>query len=175
MINYAILNRFSGAPVFAAGINCDNGAPRSVKIRLILKAALSAGSDLSGSNLRGADLSGANLRGANLSGADLRETNLRGADLSDAGLSGSNLRLIGGRSDGYVFLLTREDDGAVMLRAGCRYFSLADARAHWTATRGGTPLGDESLALVDHAERMATIAGWIAPREPAGAVIDGEG
>ena len=150
MINYAILNRFSGAPVFAAEIDCDDGAPRSVKIRLILKAALSAGSDLSGSNLRG-------------------------ADLSDAGLSGSNLRLIGGRSDGYVFLLTREDDGAVMLRAGCRYFSLADARAHWTATRGGTPLGDESLALVDHAERMAKIAGWIAPREPAGAVIDGEG
>jgi hypothetical protein len=35
------------------------------------------------------------------------------------------------------------------------------AREHWIKTRGGTPLGDESLALVDHLERMARIQGWL--------------
>ena len=48
-----------------------------------------------------------------------------------------------------------------MVRAGCRYFSIVDARKHWTETRKGTRLGDESQALVDHIERMAKIAGWL--------------
>jgi transposase-like protein len=33
----------------------------------------------------------------------------------------------------------------------------AEARRHWRATRGGTPLGDESLAIVAHLARMAKI------------------
>jgi hypothetical protein len=109
----------------------------------------------------GADLPWADLLEANLSGADLSRANLSGADMSRANLSRANLRVIGVRSDSYIFHLYRHEDGALMLRAGCRYFSLTDARAHWAATRAGTPLGEESLALVDHAERMAKIAGWL--------------
>ena len=61
------------------------------------------------------------------------------------------------RSDAYLFIITPDKDGVLRIIAGCRYFTIAEARAHWTETRGGTPLGDESLAIVDHLERMAAI------------------
>ena len=60
------------------------------------------------------------------------------------------------RSDGYTFLVTDTTDGLRII-AGCHYSTFEQARAHWTETRGGTQLGDESLALVDHLERMAAI------------------
>jgi hypothetical protein len=145
-------------------------------IRADLTRANLSGADLIGANLIGANLARANLSGANLSGAYLIGANLSGADLSGAYLSGAylsgvnltgvnltgvNLIAGGNRSDGYQFFGIREPSGAVMVRAGCRYLPIADARAHWTETRGGTRLGDESLALLDHIERMATIAGWL--------------
>jgi hypothetical protein len=66
------------------------------------------------------------------------------------------------RSDGYMFgIAPTKTKGAPAIMAGCRYFTIAEAREHWTRTRGGTPRGDESLALVDHLERMARIAGWL--------------
>ena len=69
------------------------------------------------------------------------------------------------RSDGYAFVVAPTAEGARII-AGCRYFTIAEARAHWTNTRGGTPLGEESLALVDFLERMATIRGFIEPVAP---------
>jgi hypothetical protein len=135
-----------------------------------LSGADLSGADLSGANLTGADLSWADLSGADLSGANLTWANLTGADLTWADLSWANLpwanltranlQVIGGRSDGYFFYLIREPD-RLMIRAGCRYFTIDEGRAHWTATRGETPLGEESLALCDHAERLAKIAGWL--------------
>ena len=65
------------------------------------------------------------------------------------------------RSDLYTFLVTPDKDGVVRIIAGCRYFTIAEARAHWLSTRGGTPLGEESLAIVDHLERIARIRGWL--------------
>jgi hypothetical protein len=64
------------------------------------------------------------------------------------------------RSDGYIFLATPIKDKTVRIVAGCRYFTFDEARNHWGNTRGGTKLGDESLALVDHLERMAKLQGW---------------
>jgi hypothetical protein len=32
--------------------------------------------------------------------------------------------------------------------AGCRFFTLDEAWAHWEKTRGGTPLGEESLDIL---------------------------
>ena len=66
------------------------------------------------------------------------------------------------RSDGYTFTVAPTPQGARII-AGCRYFTFEEARLHWEQTRGGTPLGDESLALVDHLERMATIRGFLEP------------
>ena len=153
MIRFDIFNQTSGVAQFTAEIDCEEGALRSTKLGLAVKWAIANEANLSGANLIEADLSGTDLSGANLSRA-----NLSGADLS-----GANLRLIGGRTDGYYFYLIREDvpTNRVMICAGCRYFTLDEARAHWTETRGGTELGEESLALVDHAERMAKIVGWL--------------
>ena len=69
---------------------------------------------------------------------------------------------VGTRSDGYTFLIAPTPDGPRII-AGCRYFTFDEARAHWTKTRGGTQLGEESLALVDHLERMAKIRGFMEP------------
>ena len=80
-------------------------------------------------------LTGANLTGAKLSGAKL--TGARG--IVDAG----------SRSDGYRFIGVITEAG-VIIKAGCRYFSPEDAREHWGATRPGTQLGRESVALVFH-------------------------
>jgi len=66
------------------------------------------------------------------------------------------------RSDGYTFTIVSTPQGARII-AGCWHFSIDEARAHWTDTRGGTPLGEESLAIVDCLERLATIRGFIEP------------
>ena len=66
------------------------------------------------------------------------------------------------RSDGYTFLIAPTPKGPRII-AGCRYFTFDDARTHWTETRGGTRLGEESLAIVDHLERMAAICGFVEP------------
>lgn len=59
------------------------------------------------------------------------------------------------RSDEYVFTASwRNSDGALMVSAGCRHFTFAEAREHWTRTRGGTRLGDETLAILDLLEKF---------------------
>ena len=78
----------------------------------------------------------------------------------DAWISGVNL--IGTRSDGYTFLVAPTPEGPRII-AGCRYFTFKEGRAHWKATRGGTKLGDESLALVKHLETMAKLNGFMEP------------
>ena len=112
------------------------------------------GADLGGADLRGADLGGADLRGADLRSADLRSADLRGANLRGANLRGANLGeqwIAQGatRSDGYFFMLTNFTGEGVRIKAGCRDFALAAAWQHWTTTRGNTPLGDETIAIVN--------------------------
>ena len=134
-----------------------NGTEYKIKSRADLSRA-----DLSRANLSGADLSGADLSGAYLSWANLSGANLSGADLSEADLSGANLSRAKGvvwagcRSDGYLFAANVRD-GALWIYAGCRAFPIAEARAHWQATRANTPLGDETFAMLNFIERMAEI------------------
>lgn len=105
------------------------------------------GADLRGANLSEADLSGADLRGADLSGAylqgaDLREAYLAGANLSGANLRGTNLRgadlsstcgylCLGWDIRGYHFRAVKHASGW-MVSAGCRWFTVSEAIAHWT-------------------------------------------
>ena len=35
-----------------------------------------------------------------------------------------------------------------MIKAGCRYLTIPQAQAHWEKTRGGTPLFEETRAIV---------------------------
>ena len=104
---------------------------------------------------------------ANLSGANLSRANLLDADLSGADLSGADIIDAGHRSDGYRFVGSKSEAGTIMVKAGCRFLSLPDARKHWSDTRGGTQLGNESLALCDHIERMAGILGWTVAEKDA--------
>jgi len=96
MIKFDILSRFTGSVQFTAEIDCDEDAPRSLKVGLAVKWGVKYGANLSGANLSradlyGADLYGADLSGADLYGADLSRANLSGANLSRADLSGADL------------------------------------------------------------------------------------
>jgi hypothetical protein len=61
------------------------------------------------------------------------------------------------RSDRYVFVYVPCSDGKRRVIAGCRYFTMEEAREHWRKTRGGTSLGDETFAILDCLEKLAEI------------------
>jgi uncharacterized protein YjbI with pentapeptide repeats len=107
-------------------------------------------------NLREANLCEADLRWADLSGANLRGANLRGANLCGAHLMGTDTFSIGTSQRGYLFLLRLEGDEP-RIQAGCRDFTMAEARAHWEAaeTHANNPLlRAEILGKLDAAERI---------------------
>ena len=87
MIKYKVKNRYTRDVQFTAKIDCDDGAPISLKLRL---AALWAIENII--SLRGANLSGVSLSGLDLSDTDLRGTNLRDVNLRDVNLRDVNLR-----------------------------------------------------------------------------------
>jgi len=53
------------------------------------------------------------------------------------------------RSDGHTFSYVPDEDGAMRVIAGCRYVTMEEARVHWEETRGGTPLGDETMSILE--------------------------
>ena len=106
--------------------------------------------NFSGADLGGADLGGAYLRGAYLGGADLY-----GADLGDQWIIQGPTR-----SDGYNFNLTNFTGEGVRIKAGCRNLTIKEALAHWQATRYGTPLGDETYAILTCLEALAKARGY---------------
>jgi len=73
-----------------------------------------------------------------------------------------NAWVMASRSDGYIFMLCqqRKRGTPAVIIAGCRYFTMAAARKHWAKTRGGTKLGDETMAILDYFEVRAKIEGW---------------
>jgi uncharacterized protein YjbI with pentapeptide repeats len=109
-----------------------------------------------------ADLRGADLRLADLSEADLREANLSGADLRGANLSEADLILIGQDIRGYLFWAYKNDDGVVVIRAGCRMFTgIGAAYAHWTERHANDAvLHADCLSLVARCETMVKVRGW---------------
>ena len=156
---------------------------QAVRKGVSLKGANLADANLRGANLRGADLADANLARADLAGAILAraylagaylaDANLRGADLADANLADANLAganlgraylagaylagatLIdaGQESRGYRFVGVPTD--GVRILAGCRWFTVTEAREHWS----GNP---EALAKAALIEAEAARRGWIA-------------
>ena len=113
-------------------------------------------------NLSNADLRYANLSSANLSNANLSSADLRYANLSNANLSSANLILIGQDIRDYLFYGFKNDDDALVIRAGCRQFvGITAARQHWTERHtDDNILHEDCLSLVDRAERMAKVRGW---------------
>jgi hypothetical protein len=107
-------------------------------------------------DLRGADLNRAYLNRAYLSGAYLRGANLRGANLIDANLIDADLigatgiLCAGTDPRGYRFVGVRHDSGTMIL-AGCRWFTVAEAVAHWS-TKGNR----DALARVNRIAKLMT-------------------
>jgi uncharacterized protein YjbI with pentapeptide repeats len=126
-----------------------------------LQGANLENADLWCADLRNANLTDVNLRHANLQAADLRGADLRNADLTDvnlfgAFLAGANIIHLGQRSDGCDFYASVMKS-KLWIKAGCRFYMLSNARSWLTSTRDATPLCNETMALLDHAERMAKI------------------
>jgi uncharacterized protein YjbI with pentapeptide repeats len=153
-----------------------------------LSGANLSGTDLSGANLYRADLSRAdlyqaNLYHANLSGADLYRADLSHADLSGANLYHANLsgadlyhanlsdaRRAEGTIDGTFGILVfsgayfrwgyvDKTTGSLRVEAGCRRFTLVEARAYWA----GKDDRREVLAALDYFESVMRIRGWTPP------------
>ena len=151
---------------FLDGTSREIAGSRSANLRY----ANLCGANLRGADLRSADLGGADLRSADLGGAHLGVADLLGANLCVADLNGANLCgaylgdqwIIQGttRADGYPFFLQQlTGDISPMVKAGCRLLTLPDAWKHWNATRGGTPLGDETIAIIDNMVALAKLRG----------------
>ena len=93
-----------------------------------------------------------------LHGADLGGADLRGADLGEQWIIQGPVNC-----NHEQFFLQKLTGGVEpMIKAGCRYFSVPDAREHWQRTRGGTPRGMENLAIVDFLVWTARNRGLIA-------------
>jgi uncharacterized protein YjbI with pentapeptide repeats len=157
-MSWEIKHRISGNVILKGAGNLSYADLRGANLRgANLRGAYLGGADLGGADLSEADLVWANLSGAYLRGADLSEADLRGANLRGTYLRGTCVIDIGQRSDGFQFYLQLREDDEPLVLAGCRYFRLSKAREHWAKTRGGSQLGDESQALLDHGERLASI------------------
>ena len=61
------------------------------------------------------------------------------------------------RSDGYCFTYLPCTDGEWRVIAGCRYFTMAEAREHWQRTRSGTALGSETMVILDCLELLRAV------------------
>ena len=130
---FKIKHRWTGAILFEA---------EAGSIKVALELAVQKKTPLRGADLRGADLRGADLRGAYLSGADL----------VDAGCD----------SRGYSFTAHWSDqDKAFVIVAGCRYFTLAEAKAHWKDRhKADKALHAEVQAKIALIEKVARARGW---------------
>jgi carbonic anhydrase/acetyltransferase-like protein (isoleucine patch superfamily) len=74
---------------------------------------------------------------------------------NDAIVSG-NAKVYGiKRSDGYTFIYVPDDSGVMKVQAGCRNFTMKEAKRHWKETRSGTPLGDETMEILKSLERLS--------------------
>jgi len=129
----------------------------STTAKTVAECASEGRADLRGANLQYADLWGANLGDANLRGADLRGADLRGADIQDAGLI-----LAGIESRGYFWYATYSRDDGLLIQAGCRRFTLAEAHGHWDGEHPeGEEIGAECRARLAMIETIAKARGWI--------------
>ena len=80
------------------------------------------------------------------------------ANLTDANLRDANLISAGISSRGYHFLLVNEHENVLRVKAGCRNFTIAEAKAHWANK-------PEELARVVLLETLAVARGWVKTEE----------
>ena len=57
-MKFEIKSRWTGAVIFTADIDCDDGASHSINLGFAVKVAVNANANLAGANLAGANLNG---------------------------------------------------------------------------------------------------------------------
>ena len=62
-----------------------------------------------------------------------------------------------GKCDGYTRIVCQVD-GVAYIGAGCRWFTIADAREHWGGHADGSR--DTAMALLEGAANIARLRGW---------------
>ena len=61
------------------------------------------------------------------------------------------------RDDGYDFRLWVFEEGEPKITAGCRFFTVAEFRAHVAAQYPGTPKAVKTLAILDYFDALLAI------------------
>lgn len=160
----AIKNRFTGAVLRTV----EAVSLRGANLRGAgLGGAYLYGANFSGADLGGADLGGANLRGAYLGGAYLGGAYLGDADFGGADLGGAKIgehvlaRLVSRAwrvRDPYEFFCFSTEAGPLLIRAGCQTRTVESYREHVDQDYPGTPKAAETLAILDHFERVAKLS-----------------
>ena len=90
-MKFEIKSRWTGAVIFTADIDCDDGASHGIQLGLAVKVAVKAGADLTSAYMAGADLTRANLASANLASAYMAGANLTRAYMAGAYMAGADL------------------------------------------------------------------------------------
>ena len=153
---------WSNLPPITVEIECAATTPEGVKLGFAVRVAVGRKENLSGANLSRANLSGANLSRANLSGANLSGANLSRANLSGATIHGEPVTRCFARvprDDGYTFLAMQLETGGVKIAAGCRWFTVAEFRAHVADEYPGTDKAVETLWILSSIEQRAADLG----------------
>ena len=153
MVKQVITSWIDGRVLFECEVSAD--IAEGLRLKAALEIGVKARANLYGANLYGANLYGANLTRANLDGAEPYGANLDGANLGDTKLIDGGLR-----SDGYRFWLIHSTEQGWRIKAGCRNFTLAEARTHWSQPRENMQLNAQALLIVEHMLALATIRGW---------------
>jgi len=125
----------TGTTIYRRDGNVAFVAEKATTMREAVEQAAKSGADLTYADLQGADLTGADLYGADLYGADL------------TGAVGVYYATIGPVDD-WMVALTLTSEG-LRISAGCRYFSVPEAREHW-----GDPTRWSEGASPEHGAKM---------------------
>ena len=128
--DFTIPTRWSFQTGVTVSIACDPAAPFGVKLGLAVKAAYASGADLRDAVLRDAVLHGAVLHGEKV------------------------IRILASanRLDGYTFYAFELEVGGVKISAGCRWFTVAEFRAHVLAEYPDTAKARETGDILDFIE-----------------------
>lgn len=93
--------------------------------------------------------------GSNMKSINVANSHFGAALFEECNLEGSNLILLGMSQRGHSFVMTYEN-GIAIIRAGCREFTLDEARDHWPENQN-----KEEGAKVTLARRVAHQRGWL--------------
>lgn len=117
---------------------------------------------LQGANLQYANLRGADLQGANLQCANMQDVNLQGADLHGANMTGRT-PIYADTARAFVLYVIPEAKEPMFV-AGCRCFTLDEARKHW-----GPESEHSQPAYIEAIEKWVAASSAVANDESASA------